>query len=89
MSRGLDIERDDPRDPTSLRDPSFGRGFSAVRTRSAPPVDLELTTDHYKKGQIAAKAAAGFTLYSLGGDSSGGGSGVREERELTSQILSL
>jgi len=52
-------------------------------------VDVELTTDHYKKGQIAAKAAAGFTLYSLGGDSSGGGSGVREERELTSQILSL
>ena len=52
-------------------------------------VDVELTTDHYKKGQIAAKAAAGFTLYSLGGDSSGGGSAVREERGLTSQILSL
>ena len=52
-------------------------------------VDVELTTDHYKKGQIAAKAAAGFTLYSLGGDSSGGGSAVREDRELTSQILSL
>jgi hypothetical protein len=52
-------------------------------------VDVELTTDHYKKSQIAAKAAAGFTIYSLGGDSSGAGSGVREERELTSQILSL
>ena len=52
-------------------------------------VDVELTTDNYKKSQIAAKAAAGFTLYSLGGDSSVGGSSVREERELTSQILSL
>ena len=52
-------------------------------------VDVELTTDHYKKGQIAAKAAAGFTIYSLGGDSSGAGSAVRDERELTSQILSL
>ena len=51
--------------------------------------DVELTTDHYKKGQIAAKAAAGFTPYSLGGDSSGGGSSAREERGLTSQILSL
>ena len=52
-------------------------------------VDVELTTDHYKKSQIAAKAAAGFTIYSLGGDSSDAGWGVREERELTSQILSL
>lgn len=56
---------------------------------AAGRVDVELTTEHYKKGQIAAKAAAGFTLYSLGGDSSSGGSAVREERGLTSQILSL
>ncbi len=52
-------------------------------------VDVELTTDHYKKSQIAVKAAAGFTLYSLGRDSSSGGSAVREERGLTAQILSL
>ena len=51
-------------------------------------VSLELTTENYKGSQIAAKASAGFKLYALGG-SSGGGSAVREERELTADILSL
>jgi len=52
-------------------------------------VDLELTTTHYRKSQIATKAAAGFKLYSLGGDRSHGGSPVREERGPTADILSL
>ena len=51
-------------------------------------VNLELTTEHYKRSQIAAKASAGFKLYSLGGQSSGGRA-VRDEREITSGILSL
>jgi hypothetical protein len=51
-------------------------------------VNLELTTEHYKRSQIAAKASAGFKLYSLGGQSSGG-QAVRDEREITSEILSL
>ena len=55
----------------------------------ASRVSLELTTDHYKRTQISAKAQAGFRLYSLGGDSSGGGSPVRDEREITAGILSI
>ena len=51
-------------------------------------VNLELTTENYKGSQIAAKANAGFKLYALG-DSSGGGSPVRDEREVTADILSL
>ena len=51
-------------------------------------VSLELTTEHYRKGQLAAKAAAGFRLYSLGGDSSSGSSAVGDEREITADILS-
>ena len=51
-------------------------------------VNLELTTENYKGSQIAAKAGAGFKLYALG-DSSGGGSPVRDEREVTADILSL
>ncbi len=53
----------------------------------ASRVSLELTTDHYKRAQISAKAQAGFRLYSLGGDSSGAGSPVRDEREITAGIL--
>jgi hypothetical protein len=52
-------------------------------------VSLELTTDHYKRAQISAKAQAGFRLYSLGGDSSSAGSPVRDEREITAGILSI
>ena len=51
-------------------------------------VNLELTTENYKGSQIAVKASAGFKLYALGG-SSGAGSAVRQERELTADILSL
>lgn len=51
-------------------------------------VNLEQTTENYKGSQIAAKASAGFKLYALG-DSSGGGSPVRDEREVTADILSL
>lgn len=51
-------------------------------------VNLELTTKNYKGSQIAAKASAGFKLYALG-DSSGGGSPVQDEREITADILSL
>ena len=52
-------------------------------------VDVELTTEHYKSGQIAAKAQAGFALYSLAGDGSSGGTPVREGREVTAGILSV
>ena len=52
-------------------------------------VDVELTTEHYKSGQVAAKAQAGFSLYSLAGDGSSGGTPVRDEREITAGILSL
>ena len=55
----------------------------------ASRVSLELTTDHYKRAQISAKAQAGFRLYSLGGDSSGAGSPVRDEREITDGIFSI
>jgi hypothetical protein len=51
-------------------------------------VNLELTTKNYKGFQIAAKASAGFKLYALG-DSSGSGSPVQDEREITADILSL
>ena len=51
-------------------------------------VNLELTTEHYKASQLAVKAAAGFKFYALG-DSSGGGGSVRDEREVTADILSL
>ncbi|MEZ5394165.1 MAG: hypothetical protein R2724_15200 [Bryobacterales bacterium] len=49
----------------------------------------QLTTDHYKQAQISAKAQAGFRPYSLSGDSSGAGSPVRAEREITAGILSI
>jgi hypothetical protein len=52
-------------------------------------VDLELTTEHYKAGQIAAKARAGFKLYGPSGVGPSGGSPVRDEREITAGILSL
>ena len=58
-------------------------------TGASARVDVELTTEHYKSGQIAAKAQAGFALYSLAGDGSTGGTPVREEREITAGILSI
>jgi len=52
-------------------------------------VDVELTTEHYKSGQVAAKAQAGFSIYTLAGDGSSGGTPVRDEREITAGILSV
>lgn len=52
-------------------------------------VDVELTTQHYKSGQIATKAEAGFSLYALGGDGSSGGAPVRDERDITAGVLSV
>jgi hypothetical protein len=40
-------------------------------------VDLELTTDHYRAGHLAAKQQAGFTLYSATGHAGRGVSSLR------------
>ena len=55
----------------------------------AARVDVELTTEHYKKSQIAAKAGAGFKVYALAPGGSGAGTPVRDEREITAGILSV
>jgi hypothetical protein len=58
-------------------------------------VDLELTTDHYHAGHLAAKARAGFTLYSASGhagrgvNSLGGGRGGSFDPHFLSGLLSL
>ena len=49
--------------------------------------DLELATEHYRPGQLAQKRQAGFKIYFAGGVSRSPGSAVREERELTAEIL--
>jgi hypothetical protein len=51
-------------------------------------VDLELATKHYKAGQLAAKAQAGFALYAPAGEA-GRLSAALEERDLIVEILSL
>lgn len=51
-------------------------------------VDLELATKHYKAGQLAAKAQAGFALYAPAGEA-GRISAALEERDLMVEILSL
>jgi hypothetical protein len=58
-------------------------------------VDLELVTEAYRAGQVAAKRAAGFTLYSAGGRSgmhalggTGKHAGARSP-DLMSELLSL
>ena len=51
-------------------------------------VDIELATEHYRGSQIAAKAQAGFRFYLAGAGSSAGGA-VRDEREITAEVLSL
>ena len=43
--------------------------------RSSGEVDLEYVSEHYKPGQIAAKRAAGFTLYTENGRSGGSAHG--------------
>lgn len=51
-------------------------------------VDLELATEHYKPGQLAAKARAGFTIYAPA-DQSARLSAALEERDLMVEIFSL
>jgi hypothetical protein len=51
-------------------------------------VDLELATEHYKHGQLAAKAKAGFTIY-MAGSSGGRGSAVFHDPELAARIIPL
>lgn len=62
---------------------------SGARTK----VDLELTTDHYRGGQLAAKRQAGFTLYGAHGRSLAatgkGGSPVSVDPDFLSGLLSL
>ena len=59
-------------------------------------VDLELTTDHYHAGHLAAKQQAGFTLYSAAGHAGRSvsslrrsGSGVPFDPHFVSGLLSL
>lgn len=49
--------------------------------------DLELATEHYRPGQLAQKQQAGFKIY-FAGSTRSGGSTVKEEREITTDILS-
>ena len=49
-------------------------------------VDLELATEHYTRGQMAAKARAGFKMYGVV-STSRGSRPEREGRELTAVIL--
>ena len=51
-------------------------------------VDLELTTEHYKAGQLRAKAEAGFRIY-VAGPPSARMAAVFEERDITVAILEL
>ncbi len=48
--------------------------------------DLELATEHYRPGQLAQKRLAGFKIY-FAGTSRSSGSTVKDERELTAEIL--
>ena len=50
--------------------------------------DLELATEHYRAGQLSAKAEAGFTFYAASGSADRLGA-VFEEHEITAEILSL
>jgi hypothetical protein len=50
--------------------------------------DLELATNHYRGGQLAAKAAAGFTFYASSEDA-GRLSSVFDDHHITAEILSL
>jgi len=51
-------------------------------------VDLELATGHYHAGHLAEKARAGFQIYARSEDTAGLRR-VRDEREITTAILSL
>lgn len=49
--------------------------------------DLELATEHYRPGQLAQKRQTGFKIY-FAGSAGTPGSTVRDEREITADILS-
>ncbi|MFQ5950220.1 MAG: hypothetical protein ACE5J1_05995 [Nitrospiria bacterium] len=51
-------------------------------------IDLEVTTEHYRPGQLLQKMQTGFKIY-FTGSSEGHGSTLVEEREITGAILSL
>lgn len=59
-------------------------------TRGGEParVDLELATEHYKEGQMRAKAAAGFKFY-MAGSARGRGSAYFDDRGIAAEILSI
>jgi hypothetical protein len=59
-----------------------------TRDGSMGRVDLELATEHYKPGQVAAKAAAGFTIYAPAGQT-GRLTAALQDRGLAGRILSL
>jgi hypothetical protein len=50
--------------------------------------DLELATNHYRGGQLGAKAAAGFTFYASSEDA-GRLSSVFDDHHITAEILAL
>ena len=51
-------------------------------------VNLELATEHYRPGQLQAKAQAGFTLYATAQDADRLRR-ILNDREITAEILSL
>ena len=51
-------------------------------------VDLELATEHYRPGQVAAKAQAGFTIYAAS-TQTGRLAAALQDRGLVASILSL
>src|SRR5467141_2596097 len=90
-------------DPDKKRDVAEQHGLRVVHGRIPGPdmqteyemqdqsmarVNLELTTEDYRPGQLDDKARAGFTLYSHGDDASHVRR-VLSDRELTAEILSL
>jgi hypothetical protein len=59
-----------------------------TRERETARVNLELVTEHYRGSHIAAKARAGFSLYTLHGEADHLRR-VLDQHELTAEILSL
>ena len=59
-----------------------------TRDGEAARVDLELVTEHYRPGQLADKARAGFSLYASRGERDHLRR-VLEQQELTAEILTL
>jgi hypothetical protein len=61
---------------------------SSVPNAGAARVDLELVTEHYRPGQLADKARAGFSLYAPQSERDHLRR-VLEQQELTAEILTL